>query len=543
MLEVLALVLASSTSAYWSDAITAGGSSPAEVARLGAQLEARTRFIEDLRDIEPPEARARALLRRLHGSDLLQTYDPRATTLQEIIASGRFNCVSSAVLFSGLALELGLEVQAELQPTHARSQVRGDRGWSVVETTSPQGFDPEAQVRRAIAEEVVGAIPDGWTETEGEVADVRVLVAAIWINRGILAQRAGSALEAAEHFERGMGFADSDALRRGLLQQRALILMTVASDALAQGRLVEALDWMEAVYSVGNLDRETARVRDANLEAIAQRFVRARAFEAPREVDALLERIEGKAPHRVSARIRAFIRLEQGQRFANTSAWADAARSFGEAVRLLGQDPSSALAERELASARSAWAQAEARLGQLDHALSLLPADSPLRPSLFMAAGARALDASDLDAARRIYGRCRRSHPAHPPCEDNLVVTLQRSAIASSQEAQCDAAEAWVRSIEQLRPASDFGPALRNECWTRSARTSFEAGRFEEALGHMQKVLLNGVDRARAHQNARAILGSWVRAAPGDCSPIRREFDALRKISPTFRVDLGPCRP
>ena len=61
---------------------------------------------------------AERLLELLHR-ELFREYDERQTRLDELLATGRFNCVSSAVLYGLLARSRGLEFRAVQTPDHA----------------------------------------------------------------------------------------------------------------------------------------------------------------------------------------------------------------------------------------------------------------------------------------------------------------------------------------------------------------------------------------------------------------------------------------
>jgi hypothetical protein len=82
-----------------------------------------------------------ALLDFLHAR-VFRAYAERATTLDGVLDSGKYNCVSSALLYMICALALGLEVEGSRTSDHALcTLVAGPRRIDV-ETTNPYGFDP-----------------------------------------------------------------------------------------------------------------------------------------------------------------------------------------------------------------------------------------------------------------------------------------------------------------------------------------------------------------------------------------------------------------
>jgi hypothetical protein len=72
----------------------------------------------------------------------LKSYSTLQTQLDTLLGNGRYNCVSSAVLYLILAQSQGLAVQGVITRDHAFATVyQGDASWDV-ETTNPYGFDP-----------------------------------------------------------------------------------------------------------------------------------------------------------------------------------------------------------------------------------------------------------------------------------------------------------------------------------------------------------------------------------------------------------------
>jgi tetratricopeptide (TPR) repeat protein len=91
----------------------------------------------------PLESRERGefILSFIHQR-FLKSYAEHQTRVDVIFSTGRYNCVSSAVLYAILALSCGLDVQGVMTRDHAFVTV--DIGGELidVETTNPYGFDP-----------------------------------------------------------------------------------------------------------------------------------------------------------------------------------------------------------------------------------------------------------------------------------------------------------------------------------------------------------------------------------------------------------------
>ncbi|HTX74441.1 MAG TPA: hypothetical protein VMC79_16535 [Rectinemataceae bacterium] len=123
-------------------ALLASGLSPAELPAMQARLDADLRELaSSVGGMADPSSRAEATLGFLHRR-MLRAYRADATTLDGILTTGLFNCVSSAVLYMIAARSLGLDVGAVQTSDHAFCVVHlADRSVDV-ETTNPEGYDP-----------------------------------------------------------------------------------------------------------------------------------------------------------------------------------------------------------------------------------------------------------------------------------------------------------------------------------------------------------------------------------------------------------------
>jgi tetratricopeptide (TPR) repeat protein len=73
---------------------------------------------------------------------LLKSYSEHQTRLDTLLTDGRYNCVSSAVLYMILGVSVGLNVEGVMTRDHAFVTVRAGTEYIDVETTNPYGFDP-----------------------------------------------------------------------------------------------------------------------------------------------------------------------------------------------------------------------------------------------------------------------------------------------------------------------------------------------------------------------------------------------------------------
>ncbi|MDR0690419.1 MAG: hypothetical protein LBG08_09195 [Spirochaetaceae bacterium] len=91
----------------------------------------------------PPDPRGRGefILGYIHNR-VLKNYSERQTRVDEIFVNGRYNCVSSAVLYVILAASQGIEAGGVMTRDHAFVTLRVGKETIDVETTNPYGFDP-----------------------------------------------------------------------------------------------------------------------------------------------------------------------------------------------------------------------------------------------------------------------------------------------------------------------------------------------------------------------------------------------------------------
>ena len=139
---------------------------------------------------------ARRCSTRVHQRVLTGGYQSEQTDLSVLLDTGKFNCVSSAVLYNVLALELGLDARAIEVPDHAFSVVYDGADHMDVETTTAEGFNP-ARERIAAFEELTGFryIPQSDKANRREIGAAG-LAALIYYNHAVADLQAGRYREA-----------------------------------------------------------------------------------------------------------------------------------------------------------------------------------------------------------------------------------------------------------------------------------------------------------------------------------------------------------
>jgi tetratricopeptide (TPR) repeat protein len=209
--------------------------------------------------------RARAIHEFLHARGLGGGFCETCTTLDVAFDHGRFNCISSVILYRCLAARFGLRVRGVEVPGHAYAVVESNEGSIVVQTTCPGWFTVigderlrRETLRRTLGEAAVGADRG---PSEGRSLDDVALVAIVYYNRGL------------DHLEAGR-FAESLAANRTAMRldprngaARANLLATLNNWSLAryeQGDVAEAVRMLEHGLSIAP---DYALFRE-NLEAV-----------------------------------------------------------------------------------------------------------------------------------------------------------------------------------------------------------------------------------------------------------------------------------
>jgi tetratricopeptide (TPR) repeat protein len=126
----------------WASAVasqTGRTDQAAEIRRLIGNAAEELRGAPDLP--AEPGKRGEYVLSYIHRK-FLKSYSAFQTRLDTLLQNGRYNCVSSAVLYLVLGRAVGLDVRGVVTRDHAFATVwAGGDSWDV-ETTNPYGFDP-----------------------------------------------------------------------------------------------------------------------------------------------------------------------------------------------------------------------------------------------------------------------------------------------------------------------------------------------------------------------------------------------------------------
>jgi tetratricopeptide (TPR) repeat protein len=287
-------------------AVVASGVS--DDAELRKTIDKYEKLVVELRGTLPPdnsiEDQAAAVLSFLHQRILYGGYDLAATEIPNVLANGRFNCVSATILFNSLAGDIGLSARALKLPHHTSSVlIVGDRRIAI-EPTCADWFETGERSRHG--NEVTGfdrAALD--SEEERPVASDVALVAMIYYNCGVEALKR-------RHFE--------EAIR---LNRLALVLDPANETAL--GNLLAATNKQALEFcAAGDFKRALAlistglqrapdhRVLHDNRVFVYHRWLETLAADRDdRNALAILEQADGEEPSPFWAQWRARLQLHR----------------------------------------------------------------------------------------------------------------------------------------------------------------------------------------------------------------------------------------
>lgn len=548
-----------------------------------SRREARASFerligpvLEELARVQDDAERGRALLQLLHskGGLLGGRYDARATTLEDVLVRRSFNCVSSAVVYNVAAERIGLEVSAELLPTHARTLLSANGRRIVVETTSPKGFDPDPnsakEILRAVAGPQAGQDVRAIVSEGGAVTTTLVLIGAIYVNRASIAQEAGDLERAERLFGNGEAMAATAEMRQILRDQRAALMSQLAADDIISGdpeRARRAYRTLKEAVKLGPKESRIKRAVYQNLRAAAERVIAAEASSGDEQrVLALAgDASVGLEPEERSG-LRAFalsevarLRLEANQFDAAVDTIDRAlAEQLGAAdARLRDTLEQNRVAALRLAAVTSAKAgdYAKAR-GYLDRvAARPIPPDTKDvldedRLRIVHLAGTKRIDERKFDEAVEIYRDGARRFPKDGAAQHNLVAVLERIAIPLAEAARCAEAEPHLQEIQMLDPKNGFPSKARARCLIERARERLAARDYSEAVSLLRAAKAERPGDRDVEKNLAVALVRWAGdlSGTGQCQKAKRLVEevasfGLAEFSKASLTNvLGACK-
>ena len=355
-----------------------------------SRLEALVRDVREVASSETdPQVRGNAALVFLHER-VLKAYVEEQTRVDVALQNGRFNCVSSAVLYMLLARAVDLPVVGVRTRDHAFCAVLVNGALIDVETTNVYGFDPgerhefQDQFGRVTGFSYVPANRDS-SRVE---TDERGLLSLIPQNLASLAtqqRQFGSALGPAAD---GYALARDEESRRKLL----ITVSNMASWLAAGNRFDEALSLLDRAASQYGGEARMAKLReDLVHNEVAALLQRGEIERATRLADN--RRADGELADPAWRDLMVSATQLRAQTVAKDRGFLEAFRLVQEAIDRLGNDVRLIESERvyrhnfeveahnAMASAYNAGRLEEAR-GIVERALERLPDSARLRSDL-----------------------------------------------------------------------------------------------------------------------------------------------------------------
>ncbi|MCC7075446.1 MAG: hypothetical protein IT383_29305 [Deltaproteobacteria bacterium] len=218
-------------------------------------------------------ARGAVLLRALHDT-VLREYQLTATEVDDVIHTGQFNCLSSALLFVVAAEGLLEQPRAMVTRYHAFARVTVDGKVTDVETTTPQGFAADRATLMTV--DYVSKIAGSDTSPAELLADLKhpeelpalSLIAALYSNRAVGLVQRGDLRGAAVALDRAHRLA-AGAFRERLSAWRGGVLNTGAVTLVDEGRLADARALLE--LALEGTRGDTRKLLSTNLQNVRLR--------------------------------------------------------------------------------------------------------------------------------------------------------------------------------------------------------------------------------------------------------------------------------
>ncbi len=532
--------------------LIASGVADNDVAAVAAQVRAA---------IAPARAQAQAqtssmkrgdrLLRALHAT-VMRRYVEGQSRVDTIVATGEFNCLSSAVLFAVAAEGLLESPHGMLSTTHAFVRAMVDGKPVDVETTTQGGFAVDR--RRLVTREFLRqrGVGEGMSEAallydlqHPEEVTVLALIAALYSNRAVQAIRRGDVEGAAAAFDRSTRLATGQLKvrvanwRAGLLNNAALGLLRDGKAAEARGLLLVGLDGATGDTRSGLVHNlASATIELANTARAAGRFREALSWVDAALAGGGIDAATTSSLGTIRAELEGKLAAGDASRCAAIAVVADRARCLGVAADTL---LSAGRFEAALDVARAASAlddvAASVHYNTLVGALPGAEAasdcprvetlvrelvvvrrrikDPPaLDASRVMAGcstrkGAAAARAGNLDEAAAAFARAAVFLGDAPEVRHNRAVVELRLAEPHARAGRCDDARPHVRRAVDFSTGNDVGvEAVKLLEWCANERASAAAKKkqWSVAVDELRRGLRDAPESHALRENLTVML-------------------------------------
>jgi len=408
----------------------------ADEAARKAQLAAIDRVVADAEQAvageRTPLGKGEKLLHLLHGGAFKGGYELHQTDVSTVLTTGRFNCVSSAVVYTIVGRRLGLDLRGIEVPEHAFAILYDGPRHVDVETTIPEGFNPARSpeaAERFRARTGFVYVPESHREERREVNDAG-LVALIYFNHGVTKAGQGDHPGALAMYFRGLQLDGTSAA----LVTNALAALTNWSKALLDaGKAADAAAVSRAAMRLAPGDHGIRTNAEASFLAWA--IAEADAGRIDAALAALAQGLELLPHDHDLTEAKAGLFTRRAAKHIERKDWQAALDAAAPGLTKLEGRDRQRLAEW-CGSVRSAWAKVEIDAGDFGAAREILvsgleqhPDDSRVRENLEYCLDMEARRHFDRDwpAAVKAYEAALEILPGSSLLENNLAYSRQQA--------------------------------------------------------------------------------------------------------------------
>lgn len=184
---------------------------------------------------------------------VLSSYDLNTTEIQVMLTSGKYNCVSSSLLYLALATDFGLDARVQETQKHAFVILYLDDGRKIdVETTNPYGFNPGNKKeinQKSSGQKKYVTVPKSYYSNKIEVSKLKA-ISVIAKNRCKLMGDKLDYKNAIPLAASAYLFVQKENEKNLVREDFDKLCMNFALDGLKAGQSNQVLDFFEEVYDV-----------------------------------------------------------------------------------------------------------------------------------------------------------------------------------------------------------------------------------------------------------------------------------------------------
>jgi tetratricopeptide (TPR) repeat protein len=351
------------------------------IASGAVEPELRKKYLDQLDTIEQKARKAlegaesvaekgEKLLKFLHSGPMARGYSLEQTDLSVVLEKGRFNCVSSAVLYNVIASRLGLDVHAIEIPGgsysdgHVFSVLKDGDRVIPVETTNARGFDIHDNMNR---------------DHKREMTELS-LIAVIYYNHGVTFDKKHQRHEA---LQANLCALSLDKTNESAANNAMAALINWERDLSKKGKYNEGLEVLRIGLILAPSDKKLLQNRNVLVQDIVMKEVKAGKYaNALSKVDEHKTLLGAEYAHRMAI----MVIDTEAQGHCRKKEWEKAVRVYVEALK---QRPGDSHLTNNLTVAYDSWARSHTKTSDwaaairiYEQGLAILPESGLLQNNL-----------------------------------------------------------------------------------------------------------------------------------------------------------------